>query len=441
MPPKSNESLPTVPTIEPLAKMGFLILALDRKLDEVSAAKPSITHPSRKRYVLDLADEFIDSARDAAGLDRLPGVEVPSLGEDLLTEINLMARGISERESMAIQDIGLYEVKGRKRRVKALLGTRTKYDTAVEAIQRGFVPFEPAKLPTTERLTPIEEAVLLLTARGWTAKEIGQKYTLTQNTIDRYFEVLRTKFGAKNMAHVMLRSFEAGVFRLGEEIPDPDKKYEGLGIKLNGKDIKPADMVHPNELEFLRLVGLNGHSSFTQEDIISRGFYLQGGDSENSAFGHMVMRVKAKLEISAGQQVLERRRIRTGNGRTRLFFFTLPVSIGMNEEWNNIPAFVEEIKPPKVKTRKSGRAPKKLGQSKAQPPLQDPASSPQPTQQLRESKPYPHDPTTELGLIGIRPIARLEEQRKEVLGCSSTPALVTLLRAIDDQIAVLKARG
>jgi DNA-binding NarL/FixJ family response regulator len=59
-------------------------------------------------------------------------------------------------------------------------------------------------------LTPVEREIISLIARGQSVKVIAHSLGIPPRTVDRYIEVCRRKFGARNNAELVLKAIGAG---------------------------------------------------------------------------------------------------------------------------------------------------------------------------------------------------------------------------------------
>ena len=70
-------------------------------------------------------------------------------------------------------------------------------------------PFEDPRV-----LTPREQEVVALVARGYSAKEIARATMLTPRMVERYLEVSRHKLGAANTTHLVAKAMSEGLLEL-----------------------------------------------------------------------------------------------------------------------------------------------------------------------------------------------------------------------------------
>lgn len=267
------------------------------------------------------------------------------LGPHWALELNYMSLGYKESESAAAQGISFLGAKSKRRRAKEALGTRTRYDTIVEAIQDGYVLFEPQKASLYPKLTPIEERISYLLARGWLTPAIAERYDVSVNTVDRHYEEIRIKLEVRNMAHAMRRLFEIGILKVGEEVPDPVELDNRLTISIDDKEFKPQEVgiVHPGELELLEVIGKINSSSFTSEDILALDFYLGTSIAgRKSAIGDFMARISKKLEDAVGKAVINRQIVKARNSTKYLYTIKTALTIrGLHDSYL-IPAFEEQ---------------------------------------------------------------------------------------------------
>ncbi len=66
-------------------------------------------------------------------------------------------------------------------------------------------------------LTGRENEILLLVARGLSAKEIAQDIDIAPRTVERHIENIRLKLRARNRTHMVILAMECGLFELNDE--------------------------------------------------------------------------------------------------------------------------------------------------------------------------------------------------------------------------------
>lgn len=63
-----------------------------------------------------------------------------------------------------------------------------------------------------------EREVLLLIARGFSAKEVAQFTKLSPRTVEHHVENLRNKLRARNRAHIVSKALAFGAIHLNEKV-------------------------------------------------------------------------------------------------------------------------------------------------------------------------------------------------------------------------------
>jgi DNA-binding CsgD family transcriptional regulator len=70
-----------------------------------------------------------------------------------------------------------------------------------------------------------EREVLLLIARGFSAKEVAQQTNLSPRTVEHHVENIRNKLRARNRAHIVSKALAFGAISLGDR---PDQYEDSL---------------------------------------------------------------------------------------------------------------------------------------------------------------------------------------------------------------------
>jgi DNA-binding CsgD family transcriptional regulator len=74
-------------------------------------------------------------------------------------------------------------------------------------------------------LTPREQEILVLVARGLSAKEIAGQIGIAPRTVEGHIDTVRLKVRARNKAHMVTQAVLAGVLKIGPE------GLNGLGVE------------------------------------------------------------------------------------------------------------------------------------------------------------------------------------------------------------------
>jgi DNA-binding CsgD family transcriptional regulator len=64
-------------------------------------------------------------------------------------------------------------------------------------------------------LTPREQEILVLVARGLSAKEIAGQIGIAPRTVEGHIDTVRLKVRARNKAHMVTQAVRAGVLKIG----------------------------------------------------------------------------------------------------------------------------------------------------------------------------------------------------------------------------------
>lgn len=64
-------------------------------------------------------------------------------------------------------------------------------------------------------LTPREQEILVLVARGLSAKEIAGQIGIAPRTVEGHIDTVRLKVRARNKAHMVTQAVLAGVLKIG----------------------------------------------------------------------------------------------------------------------------------------------------------------------------------------------------------------------------------
>lgn len=260
-------------------------------------------------------------------------------------ELSHVAKGCGIQESAEQQGITKDGVKTRRREIKKALRVETLGQAVAYGIQLGYLHVNLESEPCPEKLSPMEEAILQLYARGYKRQDLVQRYRISDHTVSSHYEGIRQKLSARNMNHAVLRAFELGVFKIDEEIMDPDEQANqanaGLQLAVGGMTLKISELglKHPRELELIQLISQLETGKFNRGSIFKLGFY-EDAPSENArthAYGRAVINLANKLHQAYGQPVIEKKGVKGW----REYYFMQEVAIGPPDELRLIPVAAE----------------------------------------------------------------------------------------------------
>lgn len=97
-----------------------------------------------------------------------------------------------------------------------------------------------------ETLTPREQEVLILLARGMSDQEIAEQIHVSTRTVRSHTHAILAKMGVKNRTHAVRIGIEMGLVDMSAELPDQSllillkqvqyirKQVEGLEVSIVG---------------------------------------------------------------------------------------------------------------------------------------------------------------------------------------------------------------
>lgn len=288
----------------------------------------------------------------------LPSAEAPrrQITPDLVRELDFLSRGFSIEESAdASADVGVEGVRSRRRTLRTAFNARTSRQAVAIGIQEGFLPVRVEENPQLESLSPMQGAVLRLAALGWKVEEIAKRRGVSRHTVNSEYQEIRRKTEARNMNHSIRRSFELGIFKIGEPILDPDEQTD---IDNNQYRVVVGETVlklgelglrNPREIELIRLFRKLDAGIFNRAQMYGFGFY-EDAISENArahAYGRAVVRIAQNLETAFGEPIIERQGVKG----FRNYRFKKPVSIGPPDDIHTVPAHTGADAPPAYEKR------------------------------------------------------------------------------------------
>lgn len=289
------------------------------------------------------------------------------LSPPLITEVSFASLGYRVAQSAKEQGITVGAVKNRRKLINKALRARTIRQSVVEAIHLGYLPVDIEQKPEYEELSLTQTMILHLVARGWIVDDIAKRLEISRHTVNSHYEEIRRRLGARNINHAMCRAFELGIFKIGEEVVDPDELIEtrtrGLQVSMGGHalSLTQIGILHPHQVEVLELLPKLELKDgiFTSKDISALGFY-EDAPSDNAkahALGRAVVSIAGKLERAFGEPLLGK----FGPNRQRGHGFRKPVEIGRPDAMHALLAFDESLvqpKPPrKRRTKRPARPP------------------------------------------------------------------------------------
>ena len=334
----------------------------------------------------------------------------------LVDELAYLSLGYSERERAKDQGITLYSVKSRLKRIKSLLGTRTRPQTVAEGIQQGYIPIRLRTDPSYEPLTWMQQTILSYSAAGWTAAEVGDYYNISSNTVDRHYEDIRYKLGAHNMPSAVRRAFEIGVFKVGEPIDEA----AGLGLEARiwtpsaAKELEPLTIKDPRQTELLRIMAEQKTGWISSQMALEAGFYEGVADiSRKSEFGRMMQDLAFRLETATGKAQISKKKIRIDGKRTYIYALKEGLLIDIDGGKEIIPAYPEELRKIEIAERvKAGARKPRKRRTKSKPKTTSEAKKPAP---VIASKPE-LSPETTAELVELLELSPLDESLLSNLG-------------------------
>ena len=84
-------------------------------------------------------------------------------------------------------------------------------------------------------LSSREREVLVLIARGLSAKEVAQKTNLSPRTVEHHVENIRNKLRARNRAHIVSKALAYGEITLNDNAANDHLPRAGVPAELHGE--------------------------------------------------------------------------------------------------------------------------------------------------------------------------------------------------------------
>jgi DNA-binding CsgD family transcriptional regulator len=280
-------------------------------------------------------------------------------------ELGYLVNGYNQGQSAELQNTTPRIIQGRRKEIKRFFKTKTLKEAIVASINTGYVAIDIDEEAEAPRLSPREENVLRLVARGWSQEKIGQRYHIRDNTVSAHYENIRKKLGARSTTHSILRAFELNIFTVGEEVLDPDEardlQNKGLELTFDTTTFKPHELgiESPREVEILGILGsVATRGAFRKADIYAGGFYDEAvsKNARAHAFSHAIMGVIGKLEEAVGQPVIEEH----GHRAQTTYVVVAPFAINQAGKTVNIPEGSTVAENSSTKTRKASTAAQKI---------------------------------------------------------------------------------
>lgn len=358
-----------------------LALALELKDD---------TEPERsKRLANQLPAILHDSLEviEVSSFDLVDDIRRRRTPPQTFTELNNLSLGLSEAEAGASRGVPKSTIKSWRKDIKAYMGTATRADTVAQAIQQGWVHIEPDN-SSHKPLSWMEERVLTYAAAGWTTREISERFKLSDNTIDRHYEEIRMKLGARNLPHAVRRGFEVGIFKIGEPIQPSVETIDEMKLSFTsaaGHQIT-VRLDDPREIDLLQKMLIVGDGSLTARQAIEAEGSSQIGKMPH--VGRTMLTLRQKLEAAAGEPVITKSYLRTDNGRVHVYRLTRELTLMMGDQTLFLPEYKTRL------PNKSGRPPLKPATAKPKPkkPKAIEAEPKLPTETVIETAPAPPVP-------------------------------------------------
>lgn len=315
--------------------LGQSALSLATELQSLPQEKQMGLLKHRQRQLSVDAIKLIE----VAAVELVDDVKYHRAPPQIFTELSHLSLGYSEEESGQKRGIPKSTVKSRRKDIKAYMGTRTRNDTVAEAIHQGFVHIEVDDAGI-KPLSWMEDRVLAFAASGWTTKEIADYFSLSDNTIDRHYEEIRTKLQAKNMPHAVRRGFEVGIFRVGEPISISKELIEELTVYIAGPEGTPISVKisDPREIDLLEKMVVVGNGSITARQVIEADGSYEEGKAPH--VGRTVLTLNQKLEQTAGKPIIVKSRLRIDGNKTHLYRLTSRIDVKNGKKLVSIPEFV-----------------------------------------------------------------------------------------------------
>ena len=266
------------------------------------------------------------------------------------------------------------------------------HHAVVLAIQEGYIQVPVDTRGDSDiKMTPMENAAVRLAALGWSSDEIADNYQKSPDTVRRYYEDAREKFGVKTLSHLMRKAFEYGIFKVGEPIDYPKDITEAelnlLQIHLSDSlsSAKELGLTHPHELEVLSLLPDLGKGVFVRSDMYKLGFYQEAPSpsARAQAYGRAIASVSRKLETIFGQPIIQ-----NVGRKNRVYAIRQPLSVGQPDGLRPTPTFHGEyISPGRMKVKKAPKL--KLVRDEEVPKKADRPDKPQVKRSSRSSSSLP----------------------------------------------------
>lgn len=293
-------------------------------------------------------------------IDSSPGVAINGLAEAvrrkpltpvLIEELDFLSRGFSIQERGAY-GVGFEAARSRRKIAKRNLGAKSMHHAVVMAIQEGHISIEASLDSPDFQLTAMENAAIRLAALGWSSDQIAENYRKSPDTVRRYYEDAREKFGVKTLSHLMRRAFENGMFEIGEPIEYPkdinQAEWNLLQIQLgeSTETAKDLGLTHPHELEVLSLLPDLQAGVFVRSDMYKLGFYEDAytPSARAQAYGRAIASISRKLEKIYGEPIIE-----NVGQKNRVYAIRQSLLLGPPENIRPTPVFNGEYMPPGLK--------------------------------------------------------------------------------------------
>lgn len=301
---------------------------------------PGSTESEDFKDVLSRANRVAAQFIELAVRDMQSGSEKASMPPCIFTELNYLSMGMHEDESGVSRGLTKNEVKWRRRKVKSYMGSKSRNQIVADAIQRGLIAIETADEETAS-LSPMEGWILKLAAIGWTSREIGDLYKISFNTIDRHYEDIREKLGAKNMPHAVRRAFELSIFKIGEPIEPPIAQKEvSIGLSNAQERLRVEDQ---REIELLTVIaGLDSWLIHSKKIMETEFFRNLDPRPRASIYGRTMRSVARKINACVGEDVVSVRKLRIHGNRTIVYLLNRSLEVSIDGVSYTIPGYGEK---------------------------------------------------------------------------------------------------
>ena len=271
-----------------------------------------------------------------------------------------MSQGLDSQETGSRLGLSYGQVEHQRNIAKKLLGMQTRHQTIVELIQNRIIPVVVENDLPAVRLSPRQLTIARLLARGWKLQEIAQRCQISDTTVTTNYSEICGKTGSRNIRHSMRRLFELGVFKVEEEILDPDEMAETannrLRVEVGGSNFGLVDLgiERPHEIEILESLARLDNSFFRRSTLYRLGFMLDNSskNAKAHAFKRAISGVISKLELAYGEPVIEK----VGSYGIVSYKIKQPLSIGPPDQMRVIPMYEEGSSIKEFETRQVQRA-------------------------------------------------------------------------------------